>query len=144
MALGRRAVVVAVAASTAIAALAAMYALTTWVLTGDPPRMPPLESTAAQEASVPVATASSAASESPLESLVPLESPLESAPESMTAPPPSDSAPPCRRYYPACGKFSMPGVVADEDCGCRADETCSRSGATGWCVRRPRWLGPQN
>ncbi len=148
MALGRRAVVVAIAASASMAAVAAAYALKTW----EPPPdsgPPSLASAAGHDAAVAVARPSSPGTESlPLESLVPLESPLESPPEPSAQPPPSDavpdSTPPCGRYYPACGKFSMPGVVADEDCGCRADETCSRSGATGWCVRRPRWLGPQN
>lgn len=148
MALGRRAVVVVIAVSASTAALAAAYALKTWELPLDSGQMA-LVSAASQDASVAVAVPSSTGSESlPLESLVPLESPLESPLEPTEVPPPSDalpdSTPPCRRYYPACGKFSMPGVVADEDCGCRSDETCSRSGATGWCVRRARWLGPQN
>jgi hypothetical protein len=50
--------------------------------------------------------------------------------------------PPCRQYYPACGTFSRSGTMADVECGCRADETCSRAGATGRCVHRPRWMGP--
>jgi hypothetical protein len=150
MALGRQAVVVIVGASAAIAAVA-VYPLTPWGSTVPAPaKVTPLASAADAGVSVAAAGPSATGSEGqPTESLEPLdsllESPLESTTESTTEPPPpADSTPPCPRYYPACGKFSRPGVVADEDCGCRPDEACSRTGATGWCVRKPRWLGPQN
>ncbi len=149
MALGRQAVVVIVGASAAIAAVA-VYPLTPWGSAPPPAKPTQLASAADAGVSIPTAGPSATGSESPpAESLEPLdsliESPLESTLESTAEPPPPvDSTPPCPRYYPACGKFSRPGVVADEDCGCRPDEACSRTGATGWCVRKPRWLGPQN
>jgi hypothetical protein len=144
MAVGNRAVVVAGLASGAIAALAAVYVMGPWgaAVTAPPPLARP--SAADAGATVAVAAPSPAGSEAPGASLEPLDSLLESPLESTAEQPPVDPTPPCRRYYPACGKFSRPGVVADEDCGCRPDETCSKTAATGWCVRRPRWLGPQN
>jgi hypothetical protein len=76
----------------------------------------------------------------------PSSTPGESSPsesfEPLDSPTPSNRTPPCRQYYPACGTFSTPGKLADIQCGCTPDETCSRAGATGRCVRRPRWWGP--
>lgn len=130
-----RAVVIAAVGSGGIAVLFTVFALAPWRSAA--PAAWPLVAPAPSVTAPAPATLSPVGSENlPPESVQP--------PEPAMAPPLGDSPPPCSRYYPACGKFSAPGVVADLECGCRADETCVRTTATGTCVRRPRWLGPQN
>jgi hypothetical protein len=132
----QRRVAIAIAVVGSGVAVAALIAARTDLLRGAPlpapahvePRVEPTEIEAAASLAVPSST--------------PSEEPSPETAETPDQPAPPLATPPCRQYYPACGTFSMPGVVADVECGCRAGETCNRAGATGRCVNRPRWLGP--